>query len=246
MKFNTKNAHDHDIKILYDNTEIRNSSYIKFLGVNITNSLSWKNHIDSLIPKLSSTCYAIRAIKPFVNQKALLMVYYAYFHSIICYGIIFWGNSSYAINVFYLQKWMIWIITGIGNRTSCKQSFIALKIPTLLSLYIYSLLCFVVDNMDQYYFVSDIHNRNTRQVLNLNLLSTPNPLISIWKMLILYGHQTIQLSTIKFEKKLYKDVKWFKLKLKAFLSHHSFYTLEEYIEYSSWKDWLYTGCFYVL
>jgi hypothetical protein len=37
-------------------------------------------------------------------------------------------------------------------------------------------------------------------------------------------------------KKLYKDVKRFKLKLQEFLSHHSFYTLDEYIEYSGWKD----------
>jgi hypothetical protein len=35
---------------------------------------------------------------------------------------------------------------------------------------------------------------------------------------------------------LYEDVKWFKLKLGEFLSRHSFYTLDEYIEYSSWKD----------
>jgi hypothetical protein len=33
-----------------------------------------------------------------------LMVYYAYFHSIIPYGIIFCGNSSYAINVFFIYK----------------------------------------------------------------------------------------------------------------------------------------------
>jgi hypothetical protein len=92
---------------------------------------------------------------------------------------------------------MIRIITGIGNRTSCKQSFIALKILTLSSLYIYSLLCFVVDNMDQYYFVSGIHNRNTRQELNPNLYQ---PQTHLSKRLILYGHQTIQLSTITFEK----------------------------------------------
>jgi hypothetical protein len=102
VKFNTKNAYDHDIKIVYDNMEIPNSSHIKFLGVNIVNTLSWKTHIDSILPKLSSACYAIRAIKPFVNQETLLMVYYAYFHYIIYYGIIFWGNSSYAINVFHL------------------------------------------------------------------------------------------------------------------------------------------------
>jgi hypothetical protein len=37
-------------------------------------------------------------------------------------------------------------------------------------------------------------------------------------------------------KKLYNDVKRFKLKLEEFLNRHSFYTLDEYIEYSSWKD----------
>jgi hypothetical protein len=168
------------------------------LLIKFSDSLSWKNHIDSLIPKLISACYAIRAIKPFVNQETLLMVYYAYFHSIIRYGVIFWGNSSYAI-VFYLQKRMIRIITGIGNRTSGKHSFIALKILTLSFLYIYSLLCFVVDNMDQYYFVSDIHNRKTREVLNLIFTThPPNPLVIMSKRLILYGHQTT-LSTIKFE-----------------------------------------------
>jgi hypothetical protein len=46
-------------------------------------------------------------------------------------------------------------------------------------------------------------------------------------------------------KQLYTDVKWFKLKLKEFLSRHSFYILDEYIEYSSWRDWFYTGSFYV-
>jgi hypothetical protein len=79
MKFNIKNAYEHDIKILYDNTEISNLSCIKFLGVNFANTFSWKNHIDSLIPKLSSACYAVRAMKPFVYQETLLMVYYVIF-----------------------------------------------------------------------------------------------------------------------------------------------------------------------
>jgi hypothetical protein len=47
---------------------------------------------------------ATRAMKPFINQETLLMVYYAYFHSIIRYGIIFWGNSSYAIDVFIYKR----------------------------------------------------------------------------------------------------------------------------------------------
>jgi hypothetical protein len=159
------------------------------------------------------------------------MVYYAYFYSIIRYGIIFWGNFSYAINVFYFQKRMIRIITGIGKRTSCKQSFIALKILTLSSLYIYSLVCFVVDNMDQYYFVSDIHKRNTRQVLNLNLYQPPTNLSSYQKGSYYMGIKLFNCLLLSL-KQLYKYVKQFKLKLKEYLSCHSFYTLDEYFEYS--------------
>jgi hypothetical protein len=39
---------------------------------------------------------------------------------------------------------------------------------TLQSLYICSLSCFVVNNMDQYQFISEVHNRNTRQGVNVN------------------------------------------------------------------------------
>jgi hypothetical protein len=104
IKFKTRNVLEYDIKVLYDNIKIYNSAHIKFLGVNIVNTLSWKTHIDSLLPKLSSACYAIRAVKSYVNQETLLMVYYAYFHSIIRYGVIFWKNSSYAIHIFRLLR----------------------------------------------------------------------------------------------------------------------------------------------
>jgi hypothetical protein len=97
------------------------------------------------------------------------MVYYAYFHSIIPYGGIFWGNSSYAIQIFHFQKRVIRIMTDTGNRNSCRQGFIDLKILPILSLYIYSLLYFVINNIDHYNFVSEIHNRDTRQGFNLNL-----------------------------------------------------------------------------
>jgi hypothetical protein len=84
--------------------DISNSTHVKSLGVNIVNTLSWKTHIDSLLPKLSSACYAIRAVKPYVNQETLLMVYYAYFHSVIRYGVIFWGNSSYPNHIFRTKE----------------------------------------------------------------------------------------------------------------------------------------------
>jgi hypothetical protein len=153
------------------------------------------------------------------------MVYYAYFHSIIHYGIIFWGNSSYVINIFCFQKRVVRIITGIGNRNSSGQIFTTLKILPLSSLYIYSLFCFVVDNMDQYSFVSDVHNRDSRQVFNLNLYQPSTHLWLYQRGSYYMGIKLFNCLPLKL-KQLYKNVKQFKLKLKEFLSCHSFYTLD--------------------
>jgi hypothetical protein len=165
------------------------------------------------------------------------MVYYAYFYSIVRYGVIFWGNSSYAINVFRLQKRVVRIISGISNRNSCRQVFTTLKILPLLSIYIYSLLCFVVDNMDQYYFISDIHNRDTRQAFKLNLY-LPTTHLSLYQKGSYYmGIKLFNILPSNL-KQLYKEVKRFKLKLKEFLNCQAFYTLDEYFECSSRKGWL--------
>jgi hypothetical protein len=62
-----KNIYEQDIKTVYDNKEISNSSNTKFLGINIVNTFTWKTHIDLLLLKLSSAYYAVRTIKPHVN-----------------------------------------------------------------------------------------------------------------------------------------------------------------------------------
>jgi len=39
-----------------------------------------------------------------LNPDILHMVYFAYFHSVLQYGIIVWENSTHAHQVFKLQK----------------------------------------------------------------------------------------------------------------------------------------------
>jgi hypothetical protein len=69
------------------------------------------------------------------------------------YGIMFWGNSSHSSVIFKMQKRVIRIIMGYGYRVSCRELFKELKILTLSSQYIFSLLLFTVSNRD--YFVSN-------------------------------------------------------------------------------------------
>jgi hypothetical protein len=93
MQFVTKNSSLIDFNIMHGNKKTANICNTKFLGLTLGNTLSWKSHIDAITPKLSSASFAMRAVKPFLYQDSLRMVYYSYFHSIMTYGLIFWGNS---------------------------------------------------------------------------------------------------------------------------------------------------------
>jgi len=136
VQFITKNTCINEISVSYNNTFILNSSNTKFLGLVTDESLSWKDHITQLIPKLSKACYALRSIRLYMTQDALKTVYYSYLFSLISYGIIFWGNSSYSSHIFQLQKKAVRIITGLKPRDSCRELFKRLRILPLQSQYI--------------------------------------------------------------------------------------------------------------
>jgi hypothetical protein len=77
IKFMTKNSSVININIGYDNKQIVNYTNTKFLGLIIDNMLFWKGHIDWLMSKLSTACYVIRAIKPYMSQETLQMNYFS-------------------------------------------------------------------------------------------------------------------------------------------------------------------------
>jgi hypothetical protein len=101
----------------------------------IDDALTWKNHIDLLTKKLSKACYVIRNGKPYMSTSALKAIYYSFFHSLMNYGIIFWRNSSHSFTIFRLQKKVIRIMLGCGNRVSCRNIFKELEILPLASQY---------------------------------------------------------------------------------------------------------------
>jgi hypothetical protein len=130
--------------------------------------MSWTTHIEKILPKLSSACYAMRSVKPYVSQQMLKVIYYSYFHSIMSYGIIFWGHSAGGMKVFRLQKRIIRIMTGHRSRDSSRELFIDLKILPQPSLYIYHLILFVNKHNELYTTNNEIHNYCTRQRSNLH------------------------------------------------------------------------------
>jgi lipoprotein signal peptidase len=120
----------------YNEKYIKESINTKFLGLQIDNHLNWKYHIAQIVQKLSGACYAIRSMSHVSNTVTLKAIYFAYFHSIMNYGIIFGGNSSSSKNVFTLQKNVIRIIAGVKPRNSCRNLFKRLEILPLPCEYV--------------------------------------------------------------------------------------------------------------
>ena len=79
---------------------------VKYLGVKIDGSLSWKSHIDCLSVKLSRHNVLLFKIRNFVNSSILLRtMYFAVFESLLNYCSLVWSQNCNAINwLVILQK----------------------------------------------------------------------------------------------------------------------------------------------
>jgi hypothetical protein len=132
------------------------------------NTLSWNNHIDLLMKKLSTACCMIRNAKTYMSASSLKMIYHAFSHSAMSYRNIFWENSSHSSTILSMQKKAITIV-GRDNRVSCRNLFKKLRILPLTSQYLISLLMFVVRNKNHFSTNIENHNINTRQRNNLHL-----------------------------------------------------------------------------
>jgi len=76
---------------------------LNFLGLNINNTLSWKAHIDKLLSKLSSACFAMQAVKPFVSTdvESNLLLIFPLYNLIRCH---FLGSHSAQYKSFKITK----------------------------------------------------------------------------------------------------------------------------------------------
>jgi hypothetical protein len=91
LQFLNKNSRGIDLHLSYENRQISRIHSRKSLELLIDDNLSWHCHIDQMIPKLNKASYVIRFLKPLLSLEALKLVYFLTVHSIISYGIIFWG-----------------------------------------------------------------------------------------------------------------------------------------------------------
>jgi len=157
----------------------------------------------------------------------LRSTYFSYAHSIISYGIIFWGNSSHSEEIFEVQKRIIRIIMNLSKNASCRQPFKELNILPVPSQYILLVLLFLTNNKDQFMTNAQMHTITTRQTFDLYV---PAANLTIYQKGVYYQGIKICNHLPKTIKDLSGDKNKFKLVLKRYLLHNSFYSLNEYFD----------------
>jgi len=161
MKFTSSYHQNEAFQIIYQKKILTGTNNTKFLGLELDKNISWKNHVQKFILKLSSACYLVRRMYPCCNLNTLKIIYFAYVHSVMEYGISFWGVSVESKRIFQQQKRIIRIMTGSTSRISCRTLFQKLEILTLTSQYILSSMRFLLSNLEIFTFNASVHNINT-------------------------------------------------------------------------------------
>lgn len=140
---------------------------IKFLGLYLSETLTWKNHIEETKKKLNRAIYRIKIISKNVTEQAARLTYFADFHSIATYGILLWGVSSSMGEVFRLQRRAIRVLCGVHFQEDCKPLFRSRKIMTIPSTFILTSLMYMHTNKGNATRNLHYHDYNTRGNNNL-------------------------------------------------------------------------------
>eukprot|EP00116_Pleurobrachia_bachei_P001264 sb/3461526/ len=138
-----------DFVFMFNGTPIEQVKQFKFLGVEITTSLTWEAHINSVASKLHRNMGSIYRLRNALPNNLRLPVYHALFQSHINYSLSVWGsNGAYnkLLPIFKAQKNALRCIFslktphGVYGKPSTKPSFNQYNILNVYQLYFLAVL----------------------------------------------------------------------------------------------------------
>ena len=117
-----------DINLYIDNSPLEKSGSFKFLGVIIDSKLTFHDHVNYVISKLSKSRGIFYKLN-YLPENVLLSLYYSLVYPYLNYCIEAWGSCCVSTmeSLFLLQKKFIRVICGIGYYDSTSTAFSRLK-----------------------------------------------------------------------------------------------------------------------
>ena len=111
--------------------EITNS--VKYLGIQLNDSLTWKTHLISLLPKLNRAIGLLSKIRCYTPKYLLKTIYYSLFNCHLIYACQVWGHEKSALfrKIENLQDKALRIINFLPNNCPISGTYEKLNILKL-------------------------------------------------------------------------------------------------------------------
>lgn len=220
IQFKPRQKQQLNLNPVKSSLNIEEVNSFKLLGITLDTHLHWKDHIDNVKSKLSQFIYAIKILKSNTKLECALTAYYAYAYAWFRYGIIMWGHSTDASDLFIIQKKMLRIILNLKQRVSCRPFFTNLNLLTLPSIYILETAMFVKKHISLFEKVKSDRRKNNLSVPTHNLIMYRN---SPYYRAVLIYNKLPDLFKANVEHKTFKN------KLNSLLITKGYYSIEEFL-----------------
>ena len=197
------------------------------MGVFIDSNFRWCKHIHYIRQRLASAVFAINELKSVISLEALKILYYANVHSIINYGIIFWGDSIDSNKIFVLQKRALLCMLKLQYLEHCREYFKLHDILPLPCVYIYECVSFVKRHYTELFYKEPKNPYDTRN--KGKFISLPKTRLKLvdkgpyCKCITIFNNLPEHI-------KILSDVLVFRREVKKFLLQHCFYSVQEYLQ----------------
>ena len=180
MIFSSKNKNINIPNIVLNNQPIENVSEFSFLGVTLSEHMSWRNHTDKISNKINRIVGLLHRLKHFLPLVTLKTLYYSLIFPHFNYGSIAWGSDT--SRLFKIQKKAIRAITNSkynAHTDPLFKSLNILKIDDLIKVNTLKFYFKLIHNDLPPYFNSitvnsrsELHDYNTRNKDRIHINAT--------------------------------------------------------------------------
>ena len=168
---NAKLTRLNNVSLLIDNCPLSRTESFKYLGITLSPTLSWSDHVEAISNKIYQRLGAIRRVKHLITLESRLTFVNSLVMAIFDYADRFvWGDKNNSVLMDHLQV--------LHNKADAHPLSPALESLQLLNwqplstrrhfhrcLMMYKCL----NNIVNFQYLSDIHSYNTRNKQNLHL-----------------------------------------------------------------------------
>ena len=102
----SKDKSPRNIELELGNITLKSCTFVKFLGLWIDHTLSWKKHLSTLLIKLKQNTNLLKLGNKYLSKQTKRQIYFAHIYSHISYGLVIWGNMLNQTNLNKIQKCM--------------------------------------------------------------------------------------------------------------------------------------------